>query len=298
MKNPFSKPVKFLNRDLEIKFIAGNHMQYQYKASNIDQLLAGIKKRHSLTSGPKHFGDTEPHDISAWLNDDYNKQFPHDFQYIANSHGFRCDHTGEPVDIMAFGCSVTYGVGVSQQHRWSNQLADLTGCTVANYGIPGLGNQEIGRMFAQITRFTQPRVAVFLLPEHTRTMLTAVNQAGIIYFNAFDNYQYSWPRSQWPKQYQACETYYNLPMTHHVDHFIMTVHDICTIAEARGIQVIFSSWASTGNQLLQQQDLNMYSIPCNTLPPPPRDYKGRDQSHPGIMYHQQLATSIANAIVK
>ncbi|MBF0275795.1 MAG: SGNH/GDSL hydrolase family protein [Nitrospinae bacterium] len=41
-----------------------------------------------------------------------------------------------------YGDSFTFGDGVSNENAWSNQLAKLLGCRVANYGVPGYGSDQ------------------------------------------------------------------------------------------------------------------------------------------------------------
>jgi len=282
----------------ELQFIARNSIPYHFAADNIQQLMQGFQHRYFSSQSNAHndHGDRTPAHLALWRKDINNATCQEDFDYTNNSWGFRCNHTALPVDIMAFGCSITYGVGVPQNRTWASVLAQRLGATVANYGIPGLSTRECSHMFTQLTRFIQPKTAVFLLPEYTRAHLSCVVDDRVEYFTAFDNYLQNRIKRRWPHRHTVCENYYNLPMTHHIDQFLMDIHNICTVAEARGINVVMASWAVNSNSILQTQQFDAYGTVCKTIPFIVKDQNGRDRSHPGVVYHQQLAQSIIDNI--
>lgn len=287
-----------MNRTAELQLIAQGQQQYHFRAANLDQLLLGIRTRYGLPVGTVQFADTLPHHIAAWSQHSSDPQFPHSehFEYHNNSCGFRCAHTGLPVPIMAFGCSVTYGVGVPQHYTWSSQLSRIIAQPVANYGISGFSTSEMAHMFTHLTRFHQPKTAIFLLPEHTRIMLTAVSNGNVFSFNAFDNYRQSFPIGTSPERHRACASYYALPSTYHVDRFFTDIHTICTTAESRNIGVLFATWSRATQMLLEQQDLSVYTTQCSVLPFLQSDNQGRDQAHPGMLYHQHMAQHMADLL--
>ena len=296
MKKNIYRPQVY-NQENDIKYLSSTAFPYKFAATNIEQLLTGFKQRYGLVE-LNDYGDRGAEGLANWTRNSYNQQFAHDpnFEYKNNSWGFRCDHSGQAVDVWAFGCSVTYGVGVPREYRWTDWLTKLTGLTCANYGITGLSTNEMARMFIQLARFQQPKHAVFLLPDYSRIMLSAVTNGQLDHFNAFGNYQYSHPMRLVPDRFQACETYYSLPLTNHVELFIMDLHAIATAAEARGIDVTFASWDSRANRFIHQQDFSHYGINCAKLAYVERDVLGRDQSHPGLYYHKTLAETIAPVI--
>lgn len=50
---------------------------------------------------------------------------------------------GDPADILALGCSHTYGLGVPQEYTWSSMLEKKSNMRVANLGICGASAQQI-----------------------------------------------------------------------------------------------------------------------------------------------------------
>jgi hypothetical protein len=270
---------------------------YHFQASNITELMQGFQHRYFKSQSVirEDHKDTSDLHINKWKQNPYNNGVSPHFEYINNSWGFRCDHTALPVDIAAFGCSVTYGVGVPLGHRWTDYLQQHTNTLLANYAITGLSTSECVRMFTQLTRFIQPKTAVFLLPEFTRVQLSHYykNSKDVDYFNAFTNY-YTWIKQ--PEKFKACEAYYKLPETYHIDKFLIDIHTICTLAEARGIRVILASWAQETSKLIEQQNFECYTNSSKSIPWTRPDNHGRDLVHPGLQYHRRLADAFINAL--
>lgn len=60
------------------------------------------------------------------------------FSVQTSSDGFRGEVTGgEAIDVVALGCSTTFGWGVDQQDAWPQVLEQATGLRVLNAGVPG-----------------------------------------------------------------------------------------------------------------------------------------------------------------
>jgi hypothetical protein len=63
-------------------------------------------------------------------------------KYPVNSKGFRGPEFGK-VDLLAAGCSQTFGMGVDEDQTWPHLAAKSLGFSYANLGIPGTSNQKI-----------------------------------------------------------------------------------------------------------------------------------------------------------
>lgn len=97
-------------------------------------------------------------------------------EYAQNGYGYRDSEYSGPVDIIAAGCSQTFGQGVHIDGRWSNLLAEKMGMSVATLGVPGWSTQSsISAVMHYIKRFGKPKVVTLLLPDFFRfdTMVNA-----------------------------------------------------------------------------------------------------------------------------
>ena len=68
-------------------------------------------------------------------NSDTNNQY--------NSLKLRSGPLSESADICYYGCSFTYGTGVADNARWTNQIDLERNIVSNNFGIPGIGIEEI-----------------------------------------------------------------------------------------------------------------------------------------------------------
>jgi hypothetical protein len=72
---------------------------------------------------------------NGWLDEQGNDK--NSFRYRLNAEGFRCDNfTNEP-GIVFFGCSHTYGIGVSTSDSWPQRVANHFGLQCWNLAHPG-----------------------------------------------------------------------------------------------------------------------------------------------------------------
>jgi len=91
--------------------------------------------------------------------------------YCYNSHGFRTAEFDEKFDVLCFGCSFTMGTGVHSKDTWPEQLAALTGLTVANLGHAGSSNDTAVRFALHYLPLLRPRYAVWLQTDRHRVEL-------------------------------------------------------------------------------------------------------------------------------
>lgn len=96
--------------------------------------------------------------------------------YEQNSYGYRDSEYTGPVDIIAAGCSQTFGQGIHLDGRWSNMLGNKLGMSVATLAVPGWSTQTgISAVMHYIKRFGKPKIVTLLLPDFFRfdTMINA-----------------------------------------------------------------------------------------------------------------------------
>lgn len=99
-----------------------------------------------------------------WLEgvDNYN-------EYRFNSYGYRDPEYVGPVDLIAAGCSQTFGQGVSEDYRWSSMLGRKLGYSVATLAIPGWSAMTaIQAVMHYIYRYGKPKAVALYLPDFFR----------------------------------------------------------------------------------------------------------------------------------
>lgn len=90
-------------------------------------------------------------------------------RYVTNSYGFRGNNFRCNQDIVALGCSFTFGMGVPQEEIWCSISARKLGLGIDNLGIPGAGFRRIIMTFISYCNIYGPPKTVFaLLPDFNR----------------------------------------------------------------------------------------------------------------------------------
>jgi hypothetical protein len=109
-------------------------------------------------------------------NDEWVNEIDSIHEYSQNMYGYRDHEYTGPADILAAGCSQTFGQGVHLNGRWSNILADKLDMSVATIAVPGWSTQSsISSVMHYIKRFGKPKIVALLLPDFFRfdTMINA-----------------------------------------------------------------------------------------------------------------------------
>lgn len=75
--------------------------------------------------------------------------------------------------VSVYGDSFAWGDEVEHADAWTNHLAELLGCRVANFGVAGYGTDQAYLRFARNTGDTAPRV---ILTIHPSNVMRNVNQ--------------------------------------------------------------------------------------------------------------------------
>lgn len=81
------------------------------------------------------------------------------FRIRTSESGFRGGAEEGSVDVVALGCSTTFGWGVEEREAWPEVLEDQTGLSVLNGGVPGHSTHQ-GRSVAMELLDLNPRLLV------------------------------------------------------------------------------------------------------------------------------------------
>lgn len=110
-------------------------------------------------------------DDDSWVSD---VDSVHD--YNQNSYGYRDEEYSGTAELIATGCSQTFGQGIHKEGRWSTLLGKKLEMKTATLAVPGWGVQTaISATMHHIKRYGKPKVVVLLAPDFFRfdTMVNA-----------------------------------------------------------------------------------------------------------------------------
>lgn len=93
----------------------------------------------------------------------------HDVEYKHNQHGYRSPEFAEGIDAIFAGCSNTYGVGLIEEARWSNLIADEMNLSFVNLAIPGASAALIvSEVLHYIKVYGKPKYVFCMFPDLAR----------------------------------------------------------------------------------------------------------------------------------
>jgi len=96
------------------------------------------------------------------------------FHYLISNYGNRTREGKNNIngDVVAFGCSFTFGIGVPEEYTWISLLSQKLGINnYVNLGHPGSSISKIVRVFKNYIKFYRPKLCIFLLPHMGREEL-------------------------------------------------------------------------------------------------------------------------------
>lgn len=89
--------------------------------------------------------------------------------YKINNFGFRDEKDlipGNPSEILALGCSQTYGLGLPQDYIWPFILQEKTKKTVANLGMSGAGAKTMLEVMMYYIKYIgKPKIVIAIFPD-------------------------------------------------------------------------------------------------------------------------------------
>lgn len=102
--------------------------------------------------------------------ENFSESFDNINEYKTNNYGFRGPDFRSGVDIVAAGCSQTYGVGVPEETTWPAFLAEKLGMSYVNISGSGASVEWIVQsLFSYFYEFGNPKIVAVLVPDLFRT---------------------------------------------------------------------------------------------------------------------------------
>lgn len=211
--------------------------------------------------------------------------------FNTNSLGFRDKEILDKVDICYYGCSITYGLGVDIDCRWTNLIDDSIGTRSNNFGVPGASIEDIAQLFITTTKLISMDTAVFLLPDVLRSTLPIAHNNDFTYSKIYSHYQTVYQKGS--DEYKLCDLYFKIPESVHVDKMRAYVEIIINWAKLKNINLVLASWAYETLSLLNNICHDDIKLLRNQML---LDNNGSDGLHPGIESHKKLAGDIVKVI--
>jgi hypothetical protein len=227
---------------------------------------------------------------SCPIPDEYKSKI----SYIPNSFGFRDTEIISDVDICYYGCSITYGIGVPLESRYTNLIDNKLNYTSNNFAVGGSSLEDAAHLFITTSKFVKMKTAFFLLPEYLRTTFPVQVDTDYRYFYIFPNYEECISKDD--PHYNLAKIYYQQPESVYIERARNNLEMICNWAKIKNIKLIFGSWAhDVYNNVLNTIKFPDVKIISNRMK---LDSKGCDNSHPGENSHRVFSQNIIAEIKK
>jgi hypothetical protein len=202
-------------------------------------------------------------------------------------HNFTTQNFNNHADICYYGCSFTWGQGVDDAERWTSIVDREQNFTSNNFGLMGIGIDEIAVLFKITAQLFQIKKAVILLPPWGRqTMPLAIdwNRPGCVRLNNYLNLGPCF--SPISVAEEATRTWFSLPESYYIDRAIISLDLIQYVAQVNNIELFWSSWVTTVYNLLSEPRLPQFINDC----------QAKDGCHPGPEAHRCFATQVVQAL--
>jgi len=221
------------------------------------------------------------------------------FDYYFNKLGFRfSDDIPNSIDMGAFGCSFTAGLGLPDNYLWHNLLASELQLTSLNFGVSGASCKSIADLFLITSKHIQMKHAVFLLPSYNRMqigikhikrdMMTNLSLVPGLQSELTHNYGVD-----------VEMLYKYVPNEEQIKTFKNDIYLVDYIAKNRNIKVYFSSWDRETYNLFNNLKLkNSIVLPLwsSESKEQAESDLARDKKHPGPIHHKQWADIVMEFI--
>jgi hypothetical protein len=191
--------------------------------------------------------------------------------YPVNSKGFRGPEFGK-VDLLAAGCSQTFGMGVDENQTWPNLTAKTLNLSYANLGLPGTSIQKIVEsIIFYIKEYGLPKVVCvnfpslyrfrFALrsdiliypypknlysPDYTQTNIQDIN---MITPGSRSNEIISWPKYG-KRPYDVSKT---IPYESVLYLSMMSINHLIEYCSALNIDLFFTTWYPDTNLIFSEK---------------------------------------------
>jgi hypothetical protein len=266
-------------------------------SDTLDDVIGYTKFRHVVWTDSPYTEDY------ASINDMKYAEFwtGPSFNYNFNRFGFRTTNDiPASIDIGAYGCSFTMGVGLPEDWLWHKILAKNLNSTSLNFGIPGSSCKTACDLFLITSNNIQIKHAIILLPTYQRMQIASEN---IVNKRNFYNHYSLLPTT--PNEFarvagiDAEMLFKYTPDAELIKLLKNDIYLVDYVARTKNMKVYMSSWCSETYNIIKNCKLkNIVVLPLwqsENKEQADRDL-ARDKMHPGLEHHTQWANLIQEYI--
>lgn len=193
--------------------------------------------------------DSEEKVLAARAKEKIRKSYSQleEVNYKFNSHGFRTREFGkaESPDILILGCSFTEGLGIKNEHVWTNVLAEKTNADIISIGRSGATMETMSRYaHIAISEFQmRPKIIYALFPEILR-------QEGFSMDLDFSDFIYRfYTAGSWMNQFENFDkAWQQFMLTRNVKNrfyaLIQNIISIQALAHSINAKFIWDTWSA------------------------------------------------------
>lgn len=223
---------------------------------------------------------------------------PH-FGYSINRYGFRTTDTiPNEIDIAAYGCSFTYGLGLPEDMLYHTVLGKELNKPVMNFGINGASVETITDVFLITSKHINVKHAIFLLPslDRCQVAVTEPKTNQLLYISLIPNFI---PTTAKEFGLNGDMIYKYVPDEERVKTFVNCMYLLDYIGQVRNTKIYLSSWEQKTHDVIKNLNLK------NSIVLPRWESKSgeqaatdlaRDRKHPGPIHHKQWVDLIKDFI--
>lgn len=161
----------------------------EWNFQDINASASATKRMKLMGTRPEYVPRSVPESVkpdylsSVYISPENEQEHDNINTYTTNRIGLRSGEFIETPDILAFGCSQTWGVGVPDESVWPKVLSEKLSMSYVNLGIPGASIMRLVLVVIDyIETYGAPTHVVGLLPDVRRMfgyVDTYINASGV-----------------------------------------------------------------------------------------------------------------------
>lgn len=266
-------------------------------SDTLDDVIGYTKFRHVVWTDNPYTEDY------ASINDMRHAEFwtGPAFNYNFNRFGFRATNDiPDEIDIGAYGCSFTMGVGLPEDWLWHKILTKKLNYTSMNFGIAGCSCKTIFDLFLITSNNIKVNHAVILLPTYQRMQVASEYISDTRkFYNHFSLLPTTSNEFARTAGLDAEMLFKYTPDAELLKVLKNDIYLVDYVAKTKNMKVYLSSWCSETYSIIKKCNVkNIVVLPLwrsESQEQADRDL-ARDKLHPGLEHHTQWAAAVQEYI--
>lgn len=266
-------------------------------SDTLEDVVGYTKFRHVVWTDNPYTEDYASMDDIKYAGDWTGPAFTYDY----NKYGFRATNDiPESIDIGAYGCSFTMGVGMPQEYLWHHILGKKLNLTSMNFGIAGSSCKTAIDLFLITSNNIKIKHAIFLLPTYQRMQVAGDS---LYKDRNFYNHYSLIPTTdnEFAKLggIDAKMLFKYTPDSELIKTLKNDLHLLDYVSKTKGQKIYLASWCADTYDLIKRCNLkNVIILPLwqSLSQEQAESDLARDKKHPGIIHHTQWASMVQEYI--